>query len=299
MTPRPAIDYGTKVSSFSHSSANYGDGVGVRSQSSNVEPRQVDRSLRPRSLALDLKSGRPSMDSTHSSRALRPSPLSPKDKNLCIYDFSDGFEDDFEQFEDDVACTAVFKAGDENAGLMFVDQTKTGDKSSPPANRAAGESGWRIPYPNRKRIIDEIFNDCGESVTAPLPKKMSSSAKSVSTEHQTERRVRGSNSLVDRTVSKRSRDFDVAHGAVPSLSACEDDSTFHSVGDREPSLAHKLALKRESSESVRPTTLQTSPEEEQVAMPSMWKSDSSAVSCLQPPLGNPITYSFFTAGPTR
>ena len=151
-------------------------------------------SPRTGSLALNLKSSLPLMDPKFSSAstALKPSPLTPKDPNsMFIDDFSKSFEDDFDQIDNDcyavggenvpprassdVLCTAVFSAGGGENDWLTVKNKRAMEKK-PVVRSPMVSEGWRLPFANRKRIIDEMFEDCGggEASTPPPAKKSSS-----------------------------------------------------------------------------------------------------------------------------
>ena len=277
---------------------------------------------RPKSLAMSLRSSLPLLDSNLGSAVLRPSPLSPRDTNVLLDNFSDGFEDEFDQFLDDcyivgdeqnnpsahseVSCTAVFRAGEQNTHLVW--KNREAKEKKPDAVKSADDR-WRLPFANRKRIIDEIFEDCGEAVKDATPPKK---RFSIASEHQDRwlgRDVMENEWQVEEsslTESRRDEIYIRTSYNLPSLSHKLATTTHSRVNDKEPSLSRKLALKSGSVESPPPQSLSaqqavktlSSGSPKQLPVQSTYELDPS--SSLPPPLqSKPIPCSFFTAGPTR
>lgn len=329
------------------------------SRAQQYQVAMPSRSSIPRSsssLSLHLKSSLPAMDTKFSSTSarttLKPSPLTPKDPNVFIDDFSDSF-DDFDRIDvddcyvfgdenmppmaktwgtgNDVACTAVFRADGGNARQPTMKDTRSRAverKAGPGVRSPVASEGGGLPFANRKRIIDEIYEDCGGgNNTAPAAKRCSSMH---STENQAQdiMRVDGdmweSDWQVDENVSKSliqkrsdhctdqtrdSRDF------LNLSYELERERRGHEDAKDEPSLARKLALRSGSAEeaSIPPqspslpqqakkmTTSLSYPRDEEQQLPLLWNSLCSSRSCDQitESLPKPSQYSFFTAGPTR
>ena len=295
------------------------------------------------SLSLNLKSSLPAMGTKFSSAgagtALEPSPLSPKDPNVFIDDFSDSFDDDFDQIDNDcyvfgdenmpprrinndVSCTAVFRAGGGSSQQLTVKDTRMVEK------RAVVRSpeGWRLPFANRKRIIDEMYEDCGGEITTAPPAKKCSSVHNVqlATENQTHMRIDGdvweNDWQVEESVPKpqrRSNHANQSHGTCdfPNLSYELERKDHENAKDGEPSLARKLALKSGStkllsvpapppSRQAKKVTTSLSyhrDEEQQLSLVQNMCPASASRSCDQTTesLPKPSRCSFFTAGPTR
>ena len=308
-------------------------------------------SLMKGSLSLNLKSSLPAMDirlgSTSANyAALKPSPLSPKDPNVFFDDFSDSFDDDFDQIDNDcyvfggdenisprrrgndVTCTAVFRAGGGNSQqLRTVKNTRAMEKRAVVRSPAASEGWGRLPSANRKRIIDEIYEDCGGKANTPPPPpaKRCSSTHSVhvATEGgQTRDREFGGNvwkndwqvedSVLSKPPKRSEHRANKSHGSCdfPNLSYYELERKDHekNTKDDEPSLARKLALKSGSTESSLPPPRQTKKmttslssyhggEEQQqlsLAQNNVYSASASSTESLP----KPSQCSFFTAGPT-
>lgn len=262
-----------------------------RVQQHQATPRSHLPSPRTGSLTLTLKPSLPAMDlrfnSANTSAALEPSPLSPKDPKVFIDDFSASFDDDFDQIDNDsyvvsnenipprasndVSCTAVFRAGGESAQLTVKD-TRAVEKRAVTVSPIASE-GWRLPFTNRKRIIDEIFEDCGGKVNTPPrpPAKKSSSIHSVASEKQTHSIMGIDGDLwendwqIEESVPKPSRKSNQTRLRSDSLSdgSCDFSSLSYRLEGNgrentrhdEPSLAQKLALKSGSAKSSVPPPL--------------------------------------------
>ena len=308
-------------------------------------------STRTRSLALNLNSSLPTMTPKFSSAsALKPSPLSPKDPNF-IDSFCDSFYDDCDQIDDsqfilgaenipptarvssDVSCTAVFRAGGVGDAQLTVMNTNTTRKkplvTSPVANK-----GWKLPFANRKRIIDEIYEHCDDEVGTPPCAKKCFSMHSVANVEQTGMRL-DENVLedvwkVEESVQKKPSkatatnriEFDQSHGGCdfPSLIYGFERKGCSNERDSQPSLARKLALKSGSAESAAVVQQMPSPrqakkltvaslggyrgrggEEHRQLSPvkNMCTLRGVSRSCDQESTHKSSQCSFFTTGPTR
>ena len=315
-----------------------------RAQQHGTVPRSSPRTS---SLSLNLKSSLPAMGPKFSSvgagTALKPSPLSPKDPNLFFDDFSDSFDDDFDRIDDDcyvfgdenmpprrtdcdVSCTAVFRAGGGDSQQPTVKDTRVVERRA--VTVARSPEGWRLPFANRKRIIDEMYEDCGGEInTAPPAKKCSSVHNvQVAAENQTHMRIDGDTWENDWQVEegvpkapRRSNDTNQSHGSCdfPNLShKLERKGHGHeSTMDGEPSLARKLALRSGSAKSLSvsapPSSQQAKKvttsssyhrdEEQQLSLVQNMCSVGASESCdgTTESLPKPSQCSFFTAGPTR
>lgn len=321
-----------------------------RVQQRHPAPHSCLPSPRTSSLTLNLKSTLPAMDhkfsSANTSAALKPSPLSPKDPNVFIDDFSDSFDDDFDQIDNDcyivsnenmppmarasndVSCIAVFRAGAENSQLTVKD-TRAVEKESPAGSPPIDSEGWRLPFANRKRIIDEMYEDCGRDreVNTPPPAKKCSSIHSVASEKQTQSVMGIDGDLqendwqVKASVSKpsmRSNQTRLKNNdsqsrgscSFPSLSYGLERKCHENTKDGKQSLARKLALKSGSAESSlappsqqtrKLATLSCRSEEEQLSLVQNGCTFSAPSTCEQTTesLPKPSQCSFFTAQPTR
>ena len=273
--------------------------------------QRTERPRLPRTLALNLKSSLPhSSESSVPSSSLKPSPLSPKDTNTLFDDFSDGFNDEFDQFEDDIMCTAVFRGnGKENTNERSVDIKKSAASKS-----RTGDGGWRLPSLNRKRIIDEMYEDCGGVDTPPPAKKYSGLQAAATTKHQSVSPGDCDIWMNDdydvkenlTKLQRREADEKIAHCHFPGFSSSYEveGPVRRNENDGEPSLARKLALKSGSAKSSL-ASLSDKIEEETSLMNSSDEMQSTcqfstAVARLQStPTKATSTCSFFTAGPTR
>lgn len=288
--------------------------------------RQLDRLRFQGRLALNLNSTLPRapMDSNsrRGSTALKPSPLSPKDPNMYLDDFSyNDIDDNFDQFEDDVLCTAVFRGGSEdqeNTRLVVKDmQRATKDSAKKPSisyHFPKGEHGQRLSFTNRKRIIDEMFEDVGETATNPPAKKYAnlqnaapnSEQQSVSFgDHHTYRQ----RDMENEKNLRHKTEMGSASCGFLGLSNPKQGSTKQSVSDSIPSLSRKLAMKSGSAakpllpalmgEQSAKATLQNSPDEQkEMSIPDLYGFNTSE-SRPRSSVPKPVTCSFFTAGPTR
>ena len=278
----------------------------------------------PGSLALNLKSSLPqTADSNlNHSATLQLSPLSPIDPSSAFLgnEFSQGFEEDFNQFEDDVLCTAVFKGGQENACLTMKEANRSMNKLHTASGSRMEISRERLPFSNRKRIIDEMFEDCGEVAMPPPPKKLPN-FQGVAREYQIEREEvdeweKDDAGFVEENLSQRvPRRPENATSSqctnFPSTITHECSSVCHNESDSEPSLARKLALKSGTAKAsllsladkhiVRPRLLPSPDEEQQVDLQQSSSLFGTVASHPQPrlPGHNASACSFFTAGPTR
>lgn len=285
--------------------------------------RQMDRSRFQGRLALNLNSTLPrtpaDSNSRRASTVLKPSPLSPKDPNNYLDDFSyNDINDDFDQFEDDVLCTAVFRGGSEdkeNTRLVLKDMEGAEDSAKKPAisYRSPMEHGQRLSFTSRKRVIDEMFEDCGETATTPPAKKYANLQNAASNNKQP------SVSCGDHDMY-RQRDMEtekkLRHKTAVGRASCDflglsnpkQRSTKQSVCDSMPSLSRKLALKSGSAKPLLPTlmggkttkaTLRNSPDEEkEMSIPGLCEFSTSKTHSHSS-VPKSVTCSFFTAGPTR
>ena len=341
--------------------------LSLRAQQYQVAMPSISRSSNPRSsssFSLNLKSSLPSMDttkfsSTNARTALKPSPLTPKDPNaFFIDDFSDSFDDDFDRIDmddcyvfgdenmpprirgtgNDVVCTAVLRAEGGNAQKLPMKDIRSRAverKAGPGMRSPVASKGGRLPFANRKRIIDEIYEDCGaNSHTAP-PAKKCSSMHSTENQAQDIMRVDGdvweSDWKVEENVSKPLIQKRSDHRADQTHSSCDflnpsyelkRERRGHEDTKDEPSLARKLALRSGSAEVSSMPQQPTSPSQqakkattslsyhrdEEQQLPLLKNSVCSLRSCDQTTrscdqtvesLPKPSQYSFFTAGPTR
>ena len=337
--------------------------LSLRAQQYQVAMPSISRSSIPRSsssLSLNLKSSLPSMDttkfsSTSARTALKPSPLTPKDPNaFFIDDFSDSFDDDFDRIDmddcyilgdenvpprirgtgNDVTCTAVLRAEGGNAQklpMKDIGSRAVERKVGPHVRSPVASKGGRLPFANRKRIIDEIYEDCGANGhTAPSAKKCSS-MHSAENQAQDIMRVDGdvweSDWQVEENISKpliqkrSDHRADQTHSSYDFLNPSYElkrERRGHEDTKGEPSLARKLALRSGSADhevSSMPQQRPTSPSQqakkvitslsyyrdEEQQLPLLQKSVCSLRSCDQTveSLPKPSRYSFFTARPTR
>ena len=335
--------------------------LSLRAQQYQVPMPSISRSSNPRSsssLSLNLKSSLPSMDttkfsSTSARTALKPSPLTPKDQNAFFDDFSDSFDDDSDRIDmddcyvfsdenmpprilgtgSDVACTAVLRAEGGNAQKLPMKDIRSRAverKAGPGMRSPVASEGGRLPFANRKRIIDEIYEDCGANshYTAPPAKKCSSMH---STENQAQDIMRADGDVwesdwqVEANVSKPLIQKGSDHRAYQTHNSCDFLKTSYELkGERrghenikdEPSLARKLALRSGSAEvssmsqqrpmspsqqAKKATTCLSYRRDEEQQLPLLQNSVYSLRSCDQTveSLPKPSRYSFFTAGPTR
>ena len=344
-----------------------------RAQQYQVAMPSISRSSNPRSsssLSLNLKSSLLSMDTTRFSStstsartALKPSPLTPKDPNaFFIDDFSDSFDDDFDRIDmddcyvfdnenmppriremgNDVVCTAVLRAEGGNAQQRTMNDIRSRAverKAGPHVRSPVASKGGRLPFANRKRIIDEIYEDCGANshYTAPPAKKCSKSMHSTENQAQDIMRVDGdvwkSDWKVEENVSKPQIQKRSDHRTDQTHSSCDflnpsyelkREKRGHEDTKDEPSLARKLALRSGSADhevspmpqrptspsqqAKKATTSLSYHRDEEQQLPLLKNSVCSLRSCDQTTrscdqtvelLPKPSRYSFFTAGPTR
>ena len=276
--------------------------------------RQMDRSRFQGRLALNLSSTLPRVradsNSRCSSTALKPSPLSPKDLNTYLDDFSyDDIDNDFDQFEDDVLCTAVFRGGGsedkENTRLELKDRQRAKDSARKPAlsYRSPMERGQGLSIINRKRIIDEMFEDCGETMTNPPAKKYANLQNVGPSNYNKQPSVSyGDHDMYRQrdmgTEKKLRHETEVVRESCDflGLSNPKQRTTKLSGSDSIPSLSRKSALK---SGSAKPPLLQNSPDEQKdMSIPDLYEFSTSE-SHPHSSVPKSVACSFFTAGPTR
>ena len=321
--------------------------LSLRAQQYQVPMPSISRSSNPRSsssLSLNLKSSLPSMDttkfsSTSARTALKPSPLTPKDQNaFFIDDFSDSFDDDFDRIDmddcyvfgdenmppcriqgtgNDVVCTAVLRAEGGNAQKLPMKDIRSRAverKTGPGMRSPVASEGGRLPFANRKRIIDEIYEGCvANSHTTPPAKKCSSVHSTEDQAQDNIMRVDGdmweSDWQVEENVSKPLIQKRSDHRADQTHNSCDflnpsyelkRERRGHEDTKDEPSLARKLALRSGSADqevSSMPQRRPTSPsqqakkattslsyhrdEEQQLHVPLLQNSVCSLRSCDQ------------------